>query len=366
MVSSLSGPADVLRERLMNVSASDAWLFGHHNGNMMGQTWIDCASGSTKCTDYGGRHSDVKTVSGKYPGVLAFDMAWVTLDPNGTNFTIPVKVALDAGAVVSLDFHVNNPVTGGNPQSHGGNPIVEILPGGSANGVWKTWLGHVADLVHQFPQDAFLFRPFHECTLSGATAWWWASGAGVSPSQYRAAYNYTRWVMINEFNVGNVLFTYAPSKPGNVPVAYPVGSVTPDQSYYPGDSVIDVVGGDIYDSDEKFADTMLATCTVVTTFAAARGKIPALCEVGIRKGLTMSKLNTFFTEAYLQTILNSPHCRRLAYGLTWDNGLFYRPKAKTYASGLLHYWTPLQPELQTDDFIAFTASPHTLMAGDMI
>ena len=40
-------------------------------------------------------------------------------------------------------------------------------PGGSANGVWKTWLRHVADLVHKFPDDGFVFRPFHEVTLKG-------------------------------------------------------------------------------------------------------------------------------------------------------------------------------------------------------
>jgi mannan endo-1,4-beta-mannosidase len=364
-----SDPVEQLRHRLMDISASDAFLFGHHDDNVKGQTWFDCApSDAPNCTNFNGTHSDTKLATGQLAGLVEFDMSWMEIDPK-VDYGPAAQAAFDAGAVVSLDFHFNNPVTApschpittscGSFYDHRGNPIKELLPGGKANAVWNTWLDILADFVLRFPNNAFIFRPMHEMTLTSPTLWWWSNGTGVTPSEYRAAISYTRSYLVNQRNVHNLLFAYAPAKPSILkPQAFPTAA-SPD-AYYPGDDVIDIVCMDSYDEDNDFTDHFISGCELVVSFAEAHGKIPAVCEYGIKGGMQNSNNAHFHTEAFLNPILRSKSCQRLAYTNTWNNGPFWRPPGPHIGKKLI-YWVPTKGQPDFDDFLALHASKHTLL-----
>lgn len=168
--------------------------------------------------------------------------------------------------------------------------------------------------------------------------------------------------------VGNLLWAYAP----NSPVQEQIGDASP---WYPGDDYVDVICVDSYQWDfsptgaDRFTNDLIYNCQQVVRFAKAHGKIPAICETGVQKGVT-TKTETnspqWFTKDFLEPILNDAECSQIAYVLTWSEGPLFEPPHMSYMKGP-EYFIPSRDETPQlfQDFLDFYASPHTVFAGEL-
>ena len=424
------GPAaEALRSALFCISESDRFIFGHQSTNCAGRAspksfpllpsfydrgeaggFVDCAiarygNGTISwpgCQNAKGSLSDVQNVTdGRMPGLFGFDWQWAVSAANNLpvspvkiparvqqlqnfNFNTQIAYARAVGAVVTIDMHFLNPLNL-QPQNKEGNPIVALLPGGKANSMWRAWLDGLVNQVSQDPNHAFIIRPMHEMTIGlnfsnstlGRTndvavnntqiSWWWSAGAGVTPAQYRAAYNYTRWYVEEQRGVRNVLWAYAPAHPSR---CYPPSNectsasynATSPSSYYPGDHNVDIICFDHYGKDSNMFAELLADCRLAVDFAQARGKIPAICEAGVRGGSQNTQLTDWFSRL-LDTITGDDKCKRVAYMLTWSEGPLFIPPHSTRISHT--YWVPIEGDPLAHDFRRFALSNSTVFAGEM-
>jgi hypothetical protein len=87
----------------------------------------------------------------------------------------------------------------------------------------------------------------------------------------------------------------------------------------------------------------------VSNFAASRGKVPAICEFGVSKGIENTNLDDWYSDAFLQPVVASEPCRRIAFAYTWANS----------ASA---YWVPMPGNTTFPGFAEFYHSKHVLFA----
>ena len=173
------------------------------------------------------------------------------------------------GGLITIDYHVNNPWTGGSSWDLTSRNLVELItPGTAVNEVWMQELDKVATGLAEL-QDAgvvVLWRPFHEMNFT--TSFWWDSGAhpgNPEPFQnmWRHMFNYFTY----EKGLNNLLWVYAPADMDQWG--------TPVDFLYPGDDYVDIVGIDIYNDDVLLQQDGLSYNTLVAT-----GKPFAFTEIG--------------------------------------------------------------------------------------
>ena len=142
-VASMAAPAGggPLLATLRSLNSSErGFMFGHQHTNLQGQNWSPF--NNPKPVTY----SDANETVG-FPALSAYNLELLT---KGGNDLAPYAAgASSMGAVVALHWEASNPVTGKSDKDTSGNPIVEILPGGSANAVWTGWLDQIANLRRQ-------------------------------------------------------------------------------------------------------------------------------------------------------------------------------------------------------------------------
>lgn len=308
-------------------------LFGHQNSTLFGLGWQDAAD-----------RSDVKTACGDYPAVYGWDLNLVLEPTPGRNPELVAKRVVEAfarGGVQTFSWHMWNPVTGKN--FYDCTPAVaEILPGGAKHAFYRERLKAVADFVKGLKADdgrpvPIIFRPFHEHTGN----WFWWGREHCTKEAYIALWRFTVKYLRDELGVHQFLYAYSPSK--NCGRA---GYL----ERYPGDDYVDVWGYDCYDHSMQ---PHLEDLRMVVTEAEARGKLPALTECGVPKGMTQAKTQTWYVKDLLTPIRDDPVARRLAFALVWQN----RKDD--------HYWVPVPGKPGLEDFKAFHADPFTVFERDL-
>jgi hypothetical protein len=384
-----------LMQRLAAISASDSFVFGQQRSNTEGlaPVFVDCdaarfpngtaAWAGCDSTAHGSR-SDVKSASGSQAGLIAYDYDWaiettnwqdLSNASNASRRAIPphfdyarfMTAAHAEGALVAMDSPMRNPITLRDQCDTTGRPITALLPGGAGHLMWTTWLDGIAAVAaaEAARGHAMIFRLFHEVTR--VHCYWWAQGAGVTPAEYHAAWNYTRWYLEEHRQVDNLLFAYAPWQPSRYPGKSYVEWT--EGGFYPGDENVDIISFDNYDVDETFTTGMLKDCRAAVAFAVARGKIPAAGEFGTLGGTQNTHMKHWFTEAFLNPLLRDPMCRRIAFALTWANGPMDYPPAvllnPPHHTRNEHY-VPVPGDVAYDDFVNFLASNATLLARDLL
>jgi len=313
----------------LELLSRDYLLFGHQNTNVMGRGWFD----STGALDT----SDVKAGLGTFPAVYGFDFGagWST-------YRRHVERAFARGAVITYSWHAPNPVTGGNFYDTGGRPIREIVPGGSANERYKSWLRGIADYAKSLRVNGtlvpILFRPFHENTGS----WFWWGANFCTPEEFIAAWRYTVHFLRDTLGVHNFLYVYSPDGRS---------AMLNYGERYPGDDYVDVVGIDMYEKDD-YSQVLVQACRVLVQFAEEHGKVAAITETGVSDGLASTRLYDWFTRAFLRPLKADPVARRVAWALFWTNG------NNTY-------WIPLPGDPHFPAFREFYEDPFTLFEKDL-
>lgn len=224
-----------LRNELVEVRKAGV-AFGHQDGTAYGFNWTHSGFPSD---------SDVLRVAGDYPAVLGFDLGKIERG-NGENinslrFTLMkelIKEAHEAGSVITLSWHADNPITGRSSWDINGEPN-RILEGGDSHNRLENYLKRVAEFMHDLEDSEgnpipVIFRPWHE--MNGVWFWWGSSL--FTPEEYQSLYRSTVDILTGTYDVHNVLFAYSPNC---------ALSREDYLLYYPGDDYVDVLGVDVYD-----------------------------------------------------------------------------------------------------------------------
>lgn len=289
-----------LYQYLKAVGESEGTLYGH-----MEDTVLKAGSGELS-------ESDTKDVTGSISAVVGFDCGslfdgfasrYNSRNPgadlpetNAGNIQAAAHFSNEAireGAVITLSAHVPN--FSGVPKKDGefdhsydgfdflatdsysltGNTANQILPGRQYHDRLTAYLDMVADYAKQV-DGPVLFRPWHENTGS----WFWWGKAFCDAETYKSIYKYTVEYLRDEKQVHNLLYLYGPGSEASTLAEY--------EERYPGDSYVDLVGFDTYDSnpvpDEEgytFLKTFEDVVRLTDTFAKQHGKLFAVTETGI-------------------------------------------------------------------------------------
>ncbi len=328
--------------------APDHVLFGHQDDLAYGVGWVGEPG-----------RSDVKEVAGDYPAVYGWELGNLELgaDANldGVDFEAMqrwIREGHARGGVITLAWHMANPVSGGNTWET--TPAVHaIIPGGDRHAQFRGWLDMFAQFVDGLRDEAgrpipVILRPYHEHTGS----WFWWGADLTSAEDYKALWRFTVRYLRDEKGLHNLLYAYSPDV------------FQTEEQYlerYPGDAYVDVLGADDYQAlkaDATVTD-MTRRLGMVVRMADARGKIAALTETGLESVPD----EDWWTNRLLRAIESDPDARRIAYALVWRNANAEAREAAGQSP--THYFGPHPGGTDAADFRAFAATDFVLLEGDL-
>jgi len=319
------------------------FLFGHQDDLAYGFNW-----------KYVPGRSDVKDVTGDYPALYGWELGRIELDHTVNLDSVPfdkmkqfIREGYARGGVITISWHLNNPLTGGTAWQPAPGTVASILPGGEKNVLYRSWLDKVANFLqdlkgaHGEPIPVIL-RLFHE--LNGN--WFWWGSTSCTPDELRQLWHFTVQYLRDEKKIHHLLY------------AYNTDRFSSEDSYlerYPGDQWVDIRGFDIYQvgttmKSSDFRQEFDKTLTLLEQIAQARGKIAALTEFGFN-GLADS---SWWTSTFLQTVRG----HKIAYVMAWRN-------AGHKKDGNYEFYVPYRGQSSADDFVRFYKDSSTLFQRDV-
>ncbi len=319
--------------------AANGFMFGHQDDLAYGVNW-----------KYKNGRSDIKDVTGDYPAVYGWELGNLEIDRIVNLDSVPfnkmqqlIRKGYDRGGVITISWHLNNPLTGKTAWDPADGTVASILPGGSKHDLFITWLDKVAFFMNGLKGSKgefipVIFRPFHE--LNGN--WFWWGGKNCSPEEFKQLWMFTVSYLRDKKNIHHLLY------------AYNTDRFSSRQEYlakYPGNEWVDIIGFDIYQrnsSNEKFIEDIGQMLTTLESIANENHKVPALTEFGGN----LSDSN-WWTGTFLKGIAN----HKISYVLGWRN-------AGKKASGEFEFYVPYKGQTTETDFIKFYKLPQTIFGKD--
>ena len=320
--------------KILNRASKHSPLFGHQDALLYGQDWRIDSSDSLY------QKSDICSVCGMYPYVLGLDLSMIEKGSeknyDGCLFRQMREAAIvhhRRGGIITLSWHMFNPVTGGDAWDNSMNNVVhQILTNHIVQLKFFKWLDRGADFINQLVDEKgekipILFRPFHECNIMG---FWW-SGKMCSNEEYIELWKliYDYYVQTKQMN--QLIWVYSP---------YNVQKESEILAKYPGDEYVDVIGYERYqlgartfeEGATRFAKGASNGLDVTLAFARPRKKIVAFTETGFQ-GIPYDK---WWTEA----LANAIKGKNISYVLVWRNGVSKK-----------HYHGPCPKSSSSADFM---------------
>ena len=319
-------------------------MFGHQDDLAYGFDW-----------KYEPGRSDIKDVTGDYPAVYGFELGHLEIDHPVNLDSVPfdkmkgfIQSAYSLGGVITLSWHLRNPLTGKTAWDPAAGTVASILPGGEKNELYKNWLDKVAAFLLDLKGEhgeyiPIIFRPFHE--LNGSWFWWGKNHC--TPEELKQLYHFTESYLRDTKNVHNLLYAFNTDR---------FSSKEEYLERYPGDEWVDVIGFDIYQrgkgdkANEQFVldiDKMLST---LETIASKKNKIPALTEFGF--GTVPD--STWWTNVFWKGIRS----HKISYALAWRN-------AGYKGGNSYEFYVPYKGHASADDFKKFFKEEKTLFQKDV-
>ncbi len=334
-----ASPATVRLYHHLKALSGKGFLFGHQDDLAYGVGW-----------QYVPGRSDVKDVTGDYPALYGWELGRIELDHVVNIDSVPfdsmqqyIRTGYRRGGVITVSWHLNNPLTGGTAWQPAQGTVAAILPGGEKNALYKSWLDKVAAFFLSLKDDQghpipVIFRMFHECNGS----WFWWGGKNCTPEELRQLWHFTVSYLRDEKQVHNLLYAYNTDR---------FTSADAWLERYPGDEWTDIAGFDIYQRGDNasFSTEFGRMLAMLDSIASAHNKIPALTEFGYN-GVPDG---SWWTGTFLN-VLREHH---VAYVMAWRN-------AGEKPGGHSEYYVPYKGQLSAEDFIRFYDSPLTLFQKD--
>ena len=319
-------------------------MFGHQDDLAYGVGW-----------KYVPGKSDVHEVTGDYPAIYGFELGRLELDHPKNLDGVPfdkmrgyIMDIYNRGGVVTLSWHLNNPLTGKTAWDPADGTVKSILAGGEKNGLYKSWLDKVAKFILSLKSKTgepipIIFRPFHE--LNGN--WFWWGKDHCTPEEFIQLWHFTVSYLRDTKNIHQLLY------------AFNTDRFSSKEEYllkYPGDAWVDVIGFDVYQrkgGDEgnaafiKEVDDML---TMLEKMAAEKSKIPAITEFGYAQVPD----STWWTNVFYKAIGH----HKISFALAWRN-------AGSKPSGEIEFYVPYKDQVSEADFIKFYKKKNILFQKDV-
>ncbi|HEY6900609.1 MAG TPA: glycosyl hydrolase [Puia sp.] len=324
--------------RHLKALPTKGFLFGHQDDLAYGVGW-----------KYIDGRSDIKDVTGDYPALYGWELGRIELDHPMNLDGVPfdkmrryIREAYERGGVITLSWHLNNPLTSGTAWQPAPGTVASILPKGEKNQLYKTWLDKVASFLLSLKDKngtsiPVIFRIFHE--LNGN--WFWWGGKNCTPEELKQLWQFTVSYLRDTKQVHNLLY------------AFNTDRFTNEAAWlerYPGDEWVDVAGFDIYQAydiakNEDFKKAFDQMLTTLEQLAGAHRKIPAVTEFGYN-GIPD---DSWWTQTFLKTIKN----HKIAYVMAWRN-------AGEKPDGKQEFYVPYKGQQSATDFKKFYDDPQTL------
>jgi hypothetical protein len=326
-----------LYRHLKNI-AGKGFLFGHQDDLAYGVGW-----------KYAPGRSDIKDVTGDYPALYGWELGRIELDHPVNLDSVPfdrmkafIREGYQRGGVITISWHLNNPLTGGTAWQPAPGAVASILPGGEKNALYKNWLDKVAVFLGDLKGPngepiPVILRLFHE--LNGS--WFWWGGKNCTPAELKELWRFTVSYLKNEKQLHNLLY------------AFNTDRFSTEEAWlerYPGDEWVDIGGFDIYQGNnisknEDYVKEFDHSLTMLEKITTAHSKIPALTEFGYN-GLPDS---SWWTQTFGGTLKK----HHLAYVMAWRN-------AGEKPGGQHEFYVPWKGQSSAPDFIKFYNDPQTL------
>jgi mannan endo-1,4-beta-mannosidase len=331
---------NVLYKNLKEIAKTKI-IFGHQDALAYGVHW------KTKHRS----RSDVKDVCGSHPALFGWELS--KLGKSGHNIDSVdfehmkkwIKHGYKMGGIITISWHMDNFVTGGDSWDEGTRVVTAILPGGVHHAAFKAKLDLMADFVqdlkvgflsrHTVP---IIFRPWHEHTGD----WFWWGRAHCTPAEYKSLWRFTVEYLRDEKQLHNLIYAYSPDV---------VGSKEEYLERYPGDAYVDILGVDNYRhvGNQSDPEKFVAQLEMVVDLADERGKIAALTETGYE---TIPNEH-WWTDVILEPIKKSEKAKKLAWIMAWRNA---RPS---------HHYGPHEGHPTASNFIKFYQDPVTVFQDNL-
>jgi len=205
--------------------------------------------------------------------------------------------------VIELTWHMDNVVTGGNYRDETGDPVVNIITGGTHVAQYQATLDTFASWCNTFKDNngdliPFIFRMFHE---NDGDWFWWGTDT-CTDAQYKQLFQETV-NYLTESGVNNIIYCYAPE--------FNNQDAT---DRYPENSYVDIVGIDQYNNSADAVAAELTNYQECYDLAVANSKIFAICE-GL-KHLVDYPDNDYWTST-ADSLLADSKTRTAAYVFFW-------------------------------------------------
>jgi mannan endo-1,4-beta-mannosidase len=258
-----------------------------------------------------------------------------------------IKNGYKRGAVITLSWHFDNPLTGGSSWDTTKNSLASILPGGNKHELYKTWLDKAAEFMHSLNGKKnetipLLFRPFHELTGN----WFWWGKNTSTPEEFKDAWQFTVNYLRQEKKLNNLLLVYN------------ANDFATEQEFlerYPGDDMVDILSFDKYQFEiqdkELFINGVRKQLDILTKVTENKNKIAAFAETGFES----IPDSTWWTETLLPIIKDY----ELSYVLVWRNA-GYMPLLKK-----MHYYAPYKGQVSENDFKKFYQTDKMLFEKEL-
>jgi Glycosyl hydrolase family 26 len=316
------------------------FMFGHQDDLAYGVGW-----------KYQDGRSDIKDVTGDYPAVYGWELGHLEIDKVVNLDSVPfttmqrmIKQGYERGGVITISWHLNNPLTGKTAWNSEPGTVTSILPGGSKHDLYKSWLDKIAAFMNGLKGNRgefipVIFRPYHE--LNGN--WFWWGGKHCSPEEFKKLWIFTVSYLRDLKNLHHLLYAYNTDR---------FSSREEYLEKYPGDEWVDVIGFDIYQrnsSNEKFIVDIDRMLSILEEIAKEKSKIPALTEFGG---------NLSDSNWWTGTLLKGIGTHKISYVLGWRN-------AGWKAGGEFEGYVPYRGHSSSNDFIRFYKSENTFFEKDV-
>ena len=180
-------------------------MFGHQDDLAYGVGW-----------KYQAGRSDIRDVTGDYPAIYGWELGHLEIDSPVNLDSVPfktmkqlIKQGYERGGVITISWHLNNPLTGKTAWNPEVGTVASILPGGSKHEFFKTWLDKVAVFMNDLKGNhgefiPVIFRPYHE--LNGN--WFWWGGKNCTPDEFKKLWTFTVSYLRDEKKLHHLLYAY--------------------------------------------------------------------------------------------------------------------------------------------------------------
>lgn len=318
-------------------------LFGHQDDLAYGVNW-----------KYEAGRSDVKEVAGDYPAVYGWDLGGLENKSANNLDGIPfdkmrqyIKEAHQRGGVITLSWHINNPLTGKDAWDTTPKSLASVLPGGEKYEKYKAWLDEGIQFIKTLKDRdgkpiPMLFRPYHELT---GNWFWWCRNNG-SPEEFKSLWRFTL-EYFQQKGIHNLIYVYNTSD-----------FKTKEEflEYYPGADYADVLSFDKYQytdplKDNSFVEDCQKQFKIMNEVAQEQHKIMALAETGYEA--------IPYDKWWTDTLMKAIGDYKISYVLVWRNHGWQEKEKK------MHYYAPFKGQLSEKDFVEFYNLERILFEKDV-